>query len=232
MDQAGKSVCLTLWGENAKRPDSDFENFPIVAVKGVRVNEYNGQRSLSVLLSSTFILDPVDQKNEYDELRKWYDEEVVANSLTIEPLQAATVSATGRKRTRKLISCIKEEGLGYGEKADWLTVKGTVCIIRHKKRDDKLPMYPACPEEGTLVFETSLRKQKILTLTQQETTRNSSKIPTERGSARQRKSHTQHQSTDTFFPFALWTLPDRLGLRCLTIRPRLSSENPLMTCLL
>ena len=190
MDQAGKSVVLTLWGDNAKRPDSDFENFPIVAVKGVRVNEYNGQRSLSVLLSSTFILDPVDQKNEYDELRKWYDEEVVANSLTIEPLQAATVSATGRKRTRKLISCIKEEGLGYGEKADWLTVKATVCIIRHRKREDKLPMYPACPEEGTFfVFDTSLKKNTYTnTLThhrkQQETHRKSRRNVALRGNAK------------------------------------------------
>ena len=148
MDQGGKSVCLTLWGETAKRSDSDFENFPIVAVKGVRVNEYNGRRSLSVLQSSIFVLDPADQKNEYEELRKWYDDEVVANSLAIAPLQEASVTP-GRKRTRKLLSCIKEEGLGYGEKADWLTVKATVCIIRHTKRDGKLPMYPACPEEGT-----------------------------------------------------------------------------------
>jgi replication factor A1 len=147
VDQGGKTVRLTLWGETSQRPDSDFENFPIVAIKGVRVNEYNG-RSLSVLQSSVFVLDPTVQ--EAEELRKWYDDEVVANNLSITPLQEITVMS-GRKRTRKLLSCIKEEGLGYGEKADWVTVKGTVCIIKTKKRDGKLPMYPACPEEGKFV---------------------------------------------------------------------------------
>lgn len=233
VDQGGKSVCLTLWGETAKRSDSDFENFPIVAVKGVRVNEYNGRRSLSVLQSSIFVLDPVDQKNEYEELRTWYDDEVVANSLAIAPLQEASVTP-GRKRTRKLLSCIKEEGLGYGEKADWLTVKATVCIIRHTKRDGKLPMYPACPEEGTFVtcIRTMTTPQPSLTQHTQETTRNSSKVPTALGSAKQRKSRTPHQSTDTFFLFVLWTLPGRLGSPCLTIRPKRFSENPQTICLL
>ena len=34
--------------------------------------------------------------------------------------------------------------MGYGEKPDYITVKGAICFIKH----DNDPWYPACPTEG------------------------------------------------------------------------------------
>ena len=54
---------------------------------------------------------------------------------------------------RKTILSIKEEGLGMNEKADFITIKGTITFIKH----DNDPWYCACPTEGCnkKVFETT-----------------------------------------------------------------------------
>lgn len=49
-------VSLTLWGTVAEEFDGTTN--PIVAVKGARISEFNGGKSLSVMNSSVFQIDP------------------------------------------------------------------------------------------------------------------------------------------------------------------------------
>ena len=49
-------ISLTLWGKQAE--DFDGSSNPVVAVKGARISEFNGGKSLSLLSSSVFQVDP------------------------------------------------------------------------------------------------------------------------------------------------------------------------------
>ncbi|CAJ0956924.1 unnamed protein product [Ranitomeya imitator] len=55
MDTSGKVVSTTLWGEDADKFDGSRQ--PVVAIKGARLSDFGG-RSLSVLSSSTFMINP------------------------------------------------------------------------------------------------------------------------------------------------------------------------------
>ncbi|EGV91512.1 Replication protein A 70 kDa DNA-binding subunit [Cricetulus griseus] len=66
MDMSGKVVTATLWGEDADKFDGSRQ--PVMAIKGARVSDFGG-RSLSVLSSSTIIVNP-DIPEAY-KLRGW-----------------------------------------------------------------------------------------------------------------------------------------------------------------
>ncbi|KAI9254812.1 hypothetical protein BY458DRAFT_424423, partial [Sporodiniella umbellata] len=65
-DESGKSVRLTLWDKIAEEFDSS--NHPIIAVRGVRVSDFNG-RSLSLSASGTLKVNP--DIPETKKLRQW-----------------------------------------------------------------------------------------------------------------------------------------------------------------
>eukprot|EP00940_MAST-03C_sp_MAST-3C-sp2_P003608 g3608.t1 len=144
VDTTGNSVRCTVWGEQATRPDSDFENFPIIAIKGCKLSDYGG-RSLSTYTSSVVVLNP-ENVEEATKIREWYDSECVGKDFQVTPLSEQRTA--GKISNRKCLSDIKDEALGYGEKADWVNVKATVCIVRGSKKDGSGPWYAACPEEG------------------------------------------------------------------------------------
>lgn len=62
-------VALTLWGQQAE--DFLIGDCPIIAVKGARMNEFGGGRSVSVLNSSTMQINP--DIPEAHRLRGWFD---------------------------------------------------------------------------------------------------------------------------------------------------------------
>ena len=66
MDMSGKVVTTTLWGEDTDKFDGSRQ--PVMAIKGARVSDFGG-RSLSVLSSSTVIMNP-DIPEAY-KLRGW-----------------------------------------------------------------------------------------------------------------------------------------------------------------
>ncbi|MED6242075.1 60S acidic ribosomal protein P1, partial [Ataeniobius toweri] len=55
IDTSGKVVTVTLWGEEAEKFDDSGQ--PVVAIKGARLSDFGG-RSLSVLFSSTIMVNP------------------------------------------------------------------------------------------------------------------------------------------------------------------------------
>ncbi|MEQ2166291.1 60S acidic ribosomal protein P1, partial [Goodea atripinnis] len=55
IDTSGKVVTVTLWGQEAEKFDDSGQ--PVVAIKGARLSDFGG-RSLSVLFSSTIMVNP------------------------------------------------------------------------------------------------------------------------------------------------------------------------------
>ncbi|ERE67970.1 replication protein A DNA-binding subunit [Cricetulus griseus] len=110
MDMSGKVVTATLWGEDADKFDGSRQ--PVMAIKGARVSDFGG-RSLSVLSSSTIIVNP-DIPEAY-KLRGWFDSEGQAlDGVSISDLRSG--GAGGNNTNWKTLYEAKSENLGQGDK--------------------------------------------------------------------------------------------------------------------
>ncbi|XP_039887856.1 replication protein A 70 kDa DNA-binding subunit-like [Simochromis diagramma] len=133
IDETGKVVTVTLWGEEAEKFDGSTQ--PVVAIKGARLSDFGG-RSLSALFSSTVMVNP-DIPQAF-RLRAWYDREGFAvNSQSLTETRSA---GTGLNMNWKTLSDIKNEDMGHGEKAQYFSCVATVLYIRKENC-----LYQACP---------------------------------------------------------------------------------------
>nr|XP_009912533.1 PREDICTED: replication protein A 70 kDa DNA-binding subunit isoform X2 [Haliaeetus albicilla] len=136
MDISGKLVTATLWGNEAEQFDGSRQ--PVIAIKGARVSDFGG-RSLSVLSSSTVVINP--DSPEAFKLRGWFDSEG-------QLLECASISdvrggpASGVNTNWKTLFEAKSENLGQGDKADYFSCVGTVVHLRKENC-----MYQACPSQ-------------------------------------------------------------------------------------
>ncbi|XP_036762071.1 replication protein A 70 kDa DNA-binding subunit isoform X2 [Manis pentadactyla] len=136
MDMSGKVVSATLWGEDADRFDGSRQ--PVMAIKGARVSDFGG-RSLSVLSSSTVIVNP-DIPEAY-KLRGWFDSEGQAlDGVSISDLKSGGIG--GSNTNWKTLYEVKSENLGQGDKADYFSSVATVVYLRKENC-----MYLACPTQ-------------------------------------------------------------------------------------
>ncbi|XP_041439246.1 replication protein A 70 kDa DNA-binding subunit-like [Xenopus laevis] len=136
MDSSGKLVSTTLWGEDADKFDGSRQ--PVVAIKGARLSDFGG-RSLSVLSSSTLMINP--DIPEAFKLRAWFDSEgqVVEGTSISESRGGGT--GGGNTNWKSLLE-VKNENLGHGEKADYFTSIATIVYLRKENC-----LYQACPSE-------------------------------------------------------------------------------------
>lgn len=140
-DMSGRSVEVSLWGSSVNSEGQQLQSmcdsgqFPILAIKGSRVTDFNG-KTLSCLPSSQLFVEP--DCVEAQQLRDWYNME--GKSASTVSISFQTGVNVGRADNRKTASQIKDEGLGHGEKPDYITVKGTVTFITVDNF-----YYTACP---------------------------------------------------------------------------------------
>jgi len=127
------SISATLWGKDAETYEEYVNANPVIAIKGAKVSDFGG-RSLSILGSSVFNLNP--DLPEAHELRGWYDNG--GNNEDIASLSGQRNQMSGG--SFKIISQIKDENLGMGEKADYFNVRAH-CVFMRKENC----MYKACP---------------------------------------------------------------------------------------
>ncbi|KAI9099508.1 hypothetical protein DFS34DRAFT_617799 [Phlyctochytrium arcticum] len=137
LDPKGFEVRLTLFGAHAENFNTSEPN-PVVAVKGVKVGDYDG-RSLTAMSGSSVETNP--DIPESHSLRGWYDSEG-KNVATQSYNPGGAGAGGGRMDPMKLVSQIKDENLGMNEKPDYFKIRGTVMYIRTEN-----PWYPACPTE-------------------------------------------------------------------------------------
>ncbi|KYO17150.1 replication protein A DNA-binding subunit [Alligator mississippiensis] len=136
IDTSGKMVTTTLWGDEAERFDGSRQ--PVIAIRGARVSDFGG-RSLSVLSSSTLVMNP--DSPEAFKLRGWFDSEGQALECTsISDLRGG--STGGGSAIWKTLHESKSENLGQGDKADYFSCVATVVQLRKENC-----MYQACPAQ-------------------------------------------------------------------------------------
>lgn len=138
VDDSHAEIKCTMWNEQAREDCSSWAN-NVVAIKGCRVSEYNG-RSISTTAGSSFAVNPTIA--EAGHLLNWFNTGGSAS-------QAKSLSANsggfggggvGTFAERSVIADIKGKQLGFGQKPDYITVKGTVNFIKH----DTNVYYQAC----------------------------------------------------------------------------------------
>ncbi|TPX37051.1 hypothetical protein SmJEL517_g00865 [Synchytrium microbalum] len=135
VDTGGYQVRATLWGKQAETFDGT--GHPVIAIKGVKVGDFQG-RSLSALGSSTVLINP-DIPDAHS-LRGWFDRDGMQMTF-----QSYTSGMSGggpgsMPNVTKVITAIRDENLGMGDKPDYINTKAT---ITHIKRENM--SYPACP---------------------------------------------------------------------------------------
>ncbi|KAF1442537.1 Replication protein A 70 kDa DNA-binding subunit, partial [Spheniscus demersus] len=138
MDTSGKLVTATLWGSEAEQFDGSRQ--PVIAIKGARVSDFGG-RSLSVLSSSTVVINP--DSPEAFKLRGWYEfdsEGQLLECTSISDVRGGP--ASGVNTNWKTLFEAKSENLGQGDKADYFSCVGTVIHLRKENC-----MYQACPSQ-------------------------------------------------------------------------------------
>ena len=154
VDASRRSVELTVWGELATSKGSDLEalvgggGFPVLAVKGVRVSDYNGV-SLSTVGRSVADVDPAGLEAA-QELRTWFDGEGGGAAAASEFKAAGEGLATERKQgaggassERRRLGDISAEPMPpVGEKPTYFNAKAYVVSIK----PDQTLYYMAAPD--------------------------------------------------------------------------------------
>lgn len=139
-DMSGRSVELTMWGAFCNKEGQQIQelcdsgSFPILAVKAGRISDFSG-KSVGTISTTQLVINP--DLPEAHRLREWFEREgksTASQSITRE------LTSGGRVEMRKMVSQIKDEGLGRSEKPDWISVKATISFI---KTDNFC--YTACP---------------------------------------------------------------------------------------
>ena len=147
VDTSSASIRLTLWGKQAQDfNEQEASRNPVIAIKGVRVNEYQG-RTLSTSGTSQISFNP--DISEAHTLRGWYDSHGgnVETSLNVSS-QANTNNNNNsnyNRDDRKFLSQVKDESLGQHDKPDYFSTIASVTFIRS---DNGNISYMACPTEG------------------------------------------------------------------------------------
>lgn len=139
IDNTQCSVALTLWAEEAQNFDKKVspENLhPIVAVKGVKISDFQGL-SLSKTSGGKLFLNP--DHVEAHKLRGWYDN--TGGTVEYQNLSNMVSGGSGGASGKlMLIALADAERLGTNEKPDFFSIKA---IISALKRENCL--YKACP---------------------------------------------------------------------------------------
>ncbi|KZC11216.1 Replication protein A 70 kDa DNA-binding subunit [Dufourea novaeangliae] len=136
VDESNTMVCLTLWGSQAE--DFDGSNNPVLAIKGARVGEFNGGKSLSTIGSSVLQIDP--DIPEAHRLRGWYN--TVGRNEDMKSVSRTLGSGGGASGPLLTFKEAKDMELGF-KGTEMYTVKATVNMIRIENA-----LYKSCPSEN------------------------------------------------------------------------------------
>ncbi|KAG0164366.1 Replication factor A protein 1 [Apophysomyces sp. BC1015] len=111
VDETMRKIRFALWDESATTIDLSGE--PVLACKGVRVNDFNG-RSLSLALDGTVAINP--DIVEAHKLKQWYAHHGPSAEF-VPYIQKYDPSERYRNEIKITLQAAKRGGLGLGDKA-------------------------------------------------------------------------------------------------------------------
>ncbi|XP_054276816.1 replication protein A 70 kDa DNA-binding subunit-like [Macrosteles quadrilineatus] len=139
VDHTFTAVSVTLWGTQAEEFDASTNR--VVAIKGGRVSEYLGNKSISLIGSSNMQVNPdIDESHK---LQHWFENFCQDKEATFTNISRRQGGDGGSSGKWMLFKEAKDAQLGGGDKPDYLTVLATVLHVRGQNC-----MYKACPSEN------------------------------------------------------------------------------------
>ncbi|XP_016925019.4 replication protein A 70 kDa DNA-binding subunit [Drosophila suzukii] len=134
VDMSNSAINLTLWGDDAVNFDGHVQ--PVILVKGTRINEFNGGKSLSLGGGSVMKINP--DIPEAHKLRGWFDNgggDNVANMVS------ARTGGGNFSTDWMTLRDARARNLGSGDKPDYFQCKAVVHIVKQENA-----FYRACPQ--------------------------------------------------------------------------------------
>ncbi|XP_060839354.1 replication protein A 70 kDa DNA-binding subunit [Rhopalosiphum padi] len=133
VDQSLSSVTITLWDTQAEDFDGSLQ--PVIAIKGSRIREFMGSKSLSLSGSTVMQINP--DIEEAHRLRGWYDS-LPSNA---EFNSISTRSDAGANSQFLTIKGAQLAQLGSGDKADYYNMYSHLIFVKSESA-----LYKACPK--------------------------------------------------------------------------------------
>jgi len=133
VDQSLSSVTITLWDTQAEDFDGSLQ--PVIAIKGSRIREFMGSKSLSLLGSTVMQINP--DIEEAHRLRGWYDS--LPSNAEFTSISAR--SDVGGNNQFLTIKGAQLAQLGSGDKADYYSMYSHLIFVKSESA-----LYKACPK--------------------------------------------------------------------------------------
>jgi len=133
VDQSLSSVTITLWDTQAEDFDGSLQ--PVIAIKGSRIREFMGSKSLSLLGSTVMQINP--DIEEAHRLRGWYDS--LPSNVEFNSISAR--SEVGANSQFLTIKGAQLAQLGSGDKADYYSMYSHLIFVKSESA-----LYKACPK--------------------------------------------------------------------------------------
>jgi len=144
-DDTGYTLNLTIWGEEAQRKDSDFQGNPVLAFKGIRINDFN-ERSGSTLGGSVIQVNP-EGVPEVTRLTNWWAQGGSKQQLTALSQQRGPGGGLGGNAKTVDMSELRSAIELVGEKPEYFNTVARLQRIQFRAREEKkMIYYTACAE--------------------------------------------------------------------------------------
>lgn len=134
VDMSSSAINLTLWGDDAVNFDGHVQ--PVILVKGTRINEFNGGKSLSLGGGSIMKINP--DIPEAHKLRGWFDN---GGGEKIVNMVSARTGGGSFSTDWVPFRDAQTRNLGSGDKPDYFQCKA---VVHHVKQENAF--YRACPQ--------------------------------------------------------------------------------------
>ncbi|XP_052896850.1 replication protein A 70 kDa DNA-binding subunit [Anopheles moucheti] len=136
VDASNASVQLTLWGDDAQNFPTTTN--PVVMLKGARVSEFGGGKSLGLIGGSVMKLNP--DMEQAHKVRGWFENG--GREMSVSSVSARTGGGAAGMNTEWLsFQEAKDRNLGAGDKPDYFQVKAMIHTIKSANA-----VYKACPQ--------------------------------------------------------------------------------------
>lgn len=132
VDQSMSSVVVTLWDTAAEEFDASLQ--PVIAIKGSRIREFMGSKSLSLLGSTVMQINP--DIEEAHRIRGWFD----SLSPNMEFNSVSSRTEMGSNSQFQTIKGALLAQLGSGDKPDYYSMYAYLIFVRSESA-----LYKACP---------------------------------------------------------------------------------------
>ncbi|XP_058467652.1 replication protein A 70 kDa DNA-binding subunit [Malaya genurostris] len=137
VDSSNAAVQLTLWGEDAQTFPTATN--PVVLVKGARVSEFGGGKSIGLVGGSVMKLNPDIEAAH--KVRGWYDNGGGDNVTSSVSTRTGAGAGAGYVTEWITFHEAKERNLGNGDKPDYFQAKALIHNIKSGNA-----VYKACPQ--------------------------------------------------------------------------------------